>query len=1331
MTQPPSKQDGASGDRDPFCALLHGFIERAARRWPSAIAVDVPPGAGRSERIQITYAELSRRSGQVAALLQPCVTGESQVAILLPRDSEAIYVAQIAVLKSGAAHVCIDPSFPDDRVRALLEDSEAVALVTDANGAARMAQALPGGMRVFDIRGMADVANERVVRSEPPWLSPSSLAYSIYTSGTTGRPKGVLIEHRSIVNLVRGDLAEFGLGPGDRVAQGSSAAYDSSVEETWLALASGATVVVMDEDTARLGPDLISWLQRERITVFCPPPTLLRATGCERPQEALPYLKLLYVGGEALPADVVERWAPGRRLVNGYGPTECTVTSLRGDVAVGEPITIGKPVPGFSAWILDESLSPVADGERGELFLGGAGLARGYWKRPELTVERFVEHPTLGRLYRTGDLVHRDHNGNVHYHGRIDSQVKIRGYRIELEEIESRLAECSGVRAAACCAQETAGKLTLVAFVVAQDPAHPPDPASLKASLEAELPRYMVPNRIGLIAALPSTVGGKLNRAALPRLELSEGGMPERSVPPRNPVEARIASAFQLCLHLTRPVSIHEDFFTDLGGDSLSAAAAVSRLREEEQTAWATVRDIYEARTVADLASRATRTTQEAATPATSGVRSGAGRPVLVTLVQALWNLALFSVASWMAYWGSVHFLPWFTESMGLIPCLVLGLAIELCLFAGYTVLSVAFAVMVKRVLIGRYEALRVPVWSAFYLKNWIVQRVVSLVPWSAMEGTRFQHAALRALGARIGQRVHIHRGVDLLQGGWDLLEIGDDVTLCRDAELRLVELDAGDIVVGPVRLGAGATLDIRSGVGGGTVLGEGAYLTPLSSLPSGQRIPAGQRWDGIPARASGAAPKRLPLPNHPWAQPLAQHDLALCGARTLVAILTALPFAVLSLSACLIQGVAAVDVWAWMFHPSERWAPWAFGAAVVLLSVPLTLMFEALLIRAMGRVGEGCVYVSSLASIRIHLKTDLVESAGRWLSGTLFWPVWLRAAGMRVGAGCEISTIIDVVPELIELGDHTFLADGIYLGGPHVHQGVINVARTRLGGNTFLGNHVVIPAGQHLPEDILLGVCTVADETVIRPGTSWFGLPPFELPRREVVDVDRRLTHEPSRVRYANRVFWEMSRGALPLVPLLVLVAWFRGMASLEASVSPAWLWVWVPLSSLAAVGALCLVVLALKWILLGRVRPGQHALWSCWCSRWDFLYVAWGQYAARALSALEGTLLLSWYLRAMGMEIGKRVVLGRGFAQVVDPDMIHIEEGATVNAIYQAHTFEDRVLKIDHVHVRRGATLGSNSVPLYGADVGQGTHVAAHSVIMKGEHLLPGRRYEGAPTR
>src|SRR5262249_12514586 len=353
------------------------------------------------------------------------------------------------------------------------------------------------------------------------------------------------------------------------------------------------------------------------------------------------------------------------------------------------------------------------------------------------------------------------------------------------------------------------------------------------------------------------------------------------------------------------------------------------------------------------------------------------------------------------------------------------------------------------------------------------------------------------------------------------------------------------------------------------------------------------------------------------------------------------------------------------------------------------------------------------------------------WLSGTLFWPIWLRMAGMKVGRDCEISTIIDVVPELIEIGPESFLADGIYLGGPRVHRGTVTLAQTRLGANPVLGNHSDVRAGQRLPDDVLIGVCTAVDDGFVRAGTSWFGHPPFELPRREVMEFDRSLTHNPSLIRYVNRVFWEMLRSLLPVFPFLVFPVWFDLIVRADAAVPrPVFLFTILPLASLGIGAFFCLLVLLLKWVLLGRVRPGAHPLWSCWCSRWDFLYVAWAVYANRLLVFLEGTLLLSWYLRAMGMRLGRRVVLGGGFAQVVDPDMLTFDDGATVSCQFQAQTFEDRVLKVDPIRIRNEATGGSGGVLLYGADIGAKAQVAAHSVVMKRESLLPSTSYAGCPT-
>ena len=291
-------------------------------------------------------------------------------------------------------------------------------------------------------------------------------------------------------------------------------------------------------------------------------------------------------------------------------------------------------------------------------------------------------------------------------------------------------------------------------------------------------------------------------------------------------------------------------------------------------------------------------------------------------------------------------------------------------------------------------------------------------------------------------------------------------------------------------------------------------------------------------------------------------------------------------------------------------------------------------------------------------LKTGLLIAAGEWLSGTLFWPRWLRLAGMTIGKGCEISTILDVVPELVEIGRDTFFADGIYLGGAAISRGAVMLGRTRIGTNNFLGNHVVVPAGAQLPDDILFGVATPVDPTTITQGGARFGHPSFILPRREVVAMDRSLTHDPSTIRYTNRLFWELLRFVLPVGPLLLTVAWFALLTRGAAMTSSPAIFVGlvVPLISLMPPVALCLAVLLLKWGLIGRVKPGQHALWSCWCSRWDFVYVAWAKYASLLLQGLEGTFILPVYLRLMGLKIGRRAVLGPQFAQVVDPDMIEI---------------------------------------------------------------------------
>ena len=583
------------------------------------------------------------------------------------------------------------------------------------------------------------------------------------------------------------------------------------------------------------------------------------------------------------------------------------------------------------------------------------------------------------------------------------------------------------------------------------------------------------------------------------------------------------------------------------------------------------------------------------------------------------------------------------------------------------------------------------------------------------MEGTAFKNVFLRALGARIGRDVTIHRGVDLRAGGWDLLAIEDGATVGRDASLGLIEYEDQEMVLGWITIGAGCTLDTRARMAPHSAMEPGSVLTALSTLQSHATIPAGETWHGVPAALQTAAAVQPPARTASRRWPAAAHGAALLLVRFLAAELALLPLMVL----------LALLGNAWRTH-------WAIALAVIAAGVALAVLVEALVVRLLGAIRPGTYPLYGWTSLRIFVKESMVEAAGNTLSGTLLWPRWLRWAGMRVGRKCEISSIMEVIPELIEIGDECFFADGIYLGRPWLHRGTITCARTTFASRTFLGNHVVVPGGAALPPDILVGISTVADADLIRPGTSWFGHPAFELPRREVVASDRRQTHDPQWYRLATRAFWESLRTLIPLVPALFAVLWYWTLPRWRAAEPRAEFFaLTLPGFTVAAGACLIALVLLVKWLLLGRVRSGRHPLWSCWCSRWDFLYVLWAVYVRASLTSFEGTPFMTWWLRAMGARIGRRVVLGTTFAQVVDPDMLEFGDDATVSCLFQAHSFEDRVLKIAPVHIGAHCTVGNSAVLLYGASLGDGARVEDGSVVMKHETLLPGQYYVGSPTR
>jgi len=1298
--------------------LLETFFYDSVRRWPDAIALDIPPPFGAlAPRVCLTYAELERIAATICTRLAALgVVRGDIVAILTPRTNPLAYAAQLAINRLGAAYVAMDPVFPAGHIGRIISDASPAAIITDINLADVLTTVgYPSGKVLIGdaVDGEAGEALAVI-----PERSEADLAYLIYTSGTTGLPKGVMIPHAGISNLVASDIEYFDIQPGDRCAQGSSLSYDSSVEEIWLAWAVGGTVVVMSDEIARLGPDLVTWLQDERISVLCPPPTLLRTMGCDNPAEALPDLRIIYVGGEALPPDVVDAWAPGRRLVNGYGPTECSVTATRAEIVPGLPIVIGKPVSNLVAHILDDALKPVQLGDSGELCIAGPGLALGYRNRPELTAEKFVEHPEVGRIYRTGDLARILPNGDIDCMGRIDAQIKLRGYRIELEAIEAELVRCPGILEAACRVQGSGGREELAAWVVmAVDDI---DFSDIRDQLTERLPFYMVPSCYGRIDALPRTVGGKVKRDALP--EQAPGLGDDRPVVgPETDLERRLVAAAAIVLDIpVATISVDADFFLACGGTSLLAAKWVSRLRQDALTAGITVRDIYEARTIRDISARIALVIQDDsdAQPFESDVTNPRQFPLLISLLQGLVLLTELVSAALGAAWLASFALP----AINLPPVMLLfiiplmGIASTVTLVASL----VLRAVVLKWLIIGRYKAGSTGIWTIDGFRIWLVMHAVRQIPWGLVEGTFLVNVILRMLGARIGKGVHFHRGSLPILGGWDVLTIGDDAVIGQDAALELLDLERSCYVIGDITLGSGASVGTRAVIDGGATLPEKSYLAPLSVLSAGVSQ-SGRTFQGIPAADVGDAPDAPALQG---SKPLSEASFACLKMVASTAIGT-IETAAGIISIWLCSRVLGINLVALLDSqkPDQLVATALCAGLAAVAALPLILVFEGLLARFLGAIPEGSYPLRSIAFLRIWLTSGLVNSANRWLSGSLFWPLWLRIAGMRIGRSCEISTLVDLVPQMVTFDALTFCADGIYMGTPLLLAGSVTIGPVHIREDSFFGNHAVVMPGTDLPPDVLFGVCTVVEPEKVTEGSSWFGIPGFALPRREIVNVDASLTYEPDAIRYTTRLFWELLRFTVPAIPAGISTLWLGTVVRADIQ--------GVLIAGIGVPAALAGIVLLLKWLLLGKVKPGIHPLWSCWCSRWDFLYVLWTEWALPVLLPLEGTLWLNVYLRMMGMKIGKRVALSGGFSQVVDPDMISIADDATVSSIFQAHTFEDRVLKIDKVTIGPGATLGHGTVPLYGANIGAGTHVTTNSVIMKEETLLPGKTYTGAPCR
>lgn len=1295
---------------------LHHFFERAADVTPGATALIVGDES-------LTYTQFDELANRLANFLRARGVGPgSTVGILIDR-SVPMYVSIVGALKTGARYVPIDANAPRDRIEYIATDAGVDVLLTSRQKAEE-SEGLPV-QRVF-----IDHLDELLHTSDPsrPQLPDDDdpVAYVIYTSGSTGRPKGVAIAHSSICNFVVVASEIYQVEPTDRVYQGLSISFDFSLEEFWTTWAVGATLIAGPTDGRVVGSGLADFLIENRITFLHTVPTVL--TTLDRTP---PLIRTLNLGGEACPQELVERWGEGRRILNTYGPTECTASCTWSEMRPGVPVTIGAALPTYRVTLRDENFTVVPEGEVGELCVSGVGVAVGYVGREDLTAEKFVFDEEGRRTYLTGDLGQFNQDGEIEYLGRKDAEVKVRGHRVDLGEIESVVMERPEV--SSCVVNKlatdgTGGELVAYILPVAGVEGTRELASQIHDHCRDRLPPYMVADYVEFVDTIPLMPSGKADRNALPapvHPRLIASGA--QHAPASTPTEKTLAALWSTVLRLPEEaLSVNADLFTDLGGHSLIAATLVSRLRGSNipGTDDLSIPDLYSnptIRTVAQYIDQNAAATVGHAQEAAVRHRYSAPRIWLFGLAQFLYIYVVISLSmlplAVIYWWGEGR------PSTTMLIQILLSLPVSLLLFRWLLPLLTS-QVLGRGLKPGDY-----PLYSWTHLRVWTIQRALSLSPLPHLTGSHLIAPFLRLLGARIGTASHIGTAQIPLPS---LIELGDNVTVGYETHLRTFEIEGGRLRLGRVRIGDNAIVGPNCVLAGECSMGADTVLQAQSLLRDGDHVPDGQEWAGSPATP----------------QPASLMDPALSAMRECSDAPTSWPremkrkllagIAFLELTPLLASVPIMVVVW-WALltfdHVAAFYVTLGSGVIFVVSTCVLILWFRRF---SMQKTPVGIHHMRSELGVEKWYNDKLLEASLEFtnsLYGTLYTPHWLRMLGAHVGKDAEIATIANIDPDLLTLKDGAFVADMASIGAANYGNGHIAFRRTVVEERAFVGNASYIPSGTRLGENSLIGVLSTPPVRGVAPGTSWLGNPPIFLPQREVIDdIDERTTFRPPRSKVITRYIVEFFRVCLPATLLglstfyvLFVLAWMaRDGWSLPALV--------LIQGVVALSGSLLvtLVVVLMKWILLGRYKPRVEPLWGNFVRRTEFMTGIFETTAVPvALALVQGTPMLNPLLRLFGTKVGKRSLVDTTY--VTEFDLVEIGDDVTVgtDVSLQTHLFEDRVMKMGTVTVESGASITARDVVLYGATVGEDARLSPLTLVMKGESVPANTRWVGVPAR
>ena len=1267
------------GDRAAAPRTLVEIFQDTVDQHPDAPAVD--NGAE-----VLTYEEFGDAAEDVAAALNALGVGRGdRVGVRISSGTVELYVAIMGVLLAGAAYVPVDADDPDERARTVFDEADVAAVIGES-----VSVTTRGPVRA-------------PVEAELP--APEDDAWVIFTSGSTGTPKGVAVSHRSAAGFVDAEarlfLQETPLSVGDRVMAGLSVAFDASCEEMWLAWRHGGCLVPAPRSLVRSGMDLGPWLIANDITVVSTVPTLVLLW----PVAALGDVRLLILGGEACPPEIGSRFATASREVwNTYGPTEATVVACGAQLVADQPVRIGLPLDGWDLAVVDGSGHPVGPGGTGELIIGGIGLAR--YLDPDKDAEKYAPMPTLGwdRAYRSGDLVRYEEAGLV-FVGRADDQVKIGGRRIELGEIDNTLLDLPGVTGAAAAVRTTAsGNTLLIGYVAVADTF---DPATAMHQLRERMPAAMVP-RLARVDELPTKTSGKIDRDALP------WPLPGLASVPQGELAGTARWIQELWAEMLGAVvgSGTDDFF-DLGGGSLTAAQLVSRLRERFPEV--TVADVYEHPSVEGLATAL----DAMAAPSSRTNRRVRPVPFKTQVGQLACTVPLRTLTGlrWLTWTAAVNNVAVAVLDLAWLPRISWWWVLLGWLLLVFPLGRMTLTALGARLLLRGVDAGDYPRGGKVHLRLWLTERLADEMGAANLTGAAWMRHYARALGARVGRHVDLH-SIPPVTG---LLSLGDRCSVESEVDLRGHWLDGDVLHVGRIDIGDDARIGARSTLAPGSRIGDGAEVAAGSAVFG--EVPGDEAWSGAPARRAGVARGPWDLgrpPNRPaWLLAYAAIG-GVIALLPLLAILAGLLVVVPALEARDSIGEGALSAFALL-------------PVAVLVTALVLMLLVWLCVRLLSTgLEEGPHPVHGRQAWQAWSILRVLDEARTWLFplySSWLTPMWLRALGARVGKDVEASTVL-LIPTLTTVGDGAFLADDTLLGGYELGGGWLRIGRVKIGKHAFVGNSGMTAPGRKVPKQGLVAVLSAAPRrTKAKAGTSWLGSPPTKLRREAGGGDDSRTYHPATRLRVARATV-----EVLRLVPVTVYFAVGLGVVVTLELLVDRWGWALAGLCSglvLMAAGAVAAGVTSLaKWLLVGRLRVSDHPLWSSFVWRNELAdtfveYVA-APWFARAAT---GTPALNVWLRSLGARIGKGVWCETYW--LPEADLVDLRDGVTVNSgcVVQTHLFHDRMLSMDTVTLRAGATLGPHSVILPAAVLGKHATVGPVSLVMRGESVPDKTRWIGNP--